>query len=169
MLSLFKPVLCMKKICIIGIGNPLRRDDGIGIVLLEKLVEQKKTLPKEIQYLDGGTGGMNLLHILPQFDIVIIIDAVQFNAAPGSYRFFTADEITTNKNINSISTHTNQLPQVIEISRQLEELPKQLFIFGIQPKNTSYGRNLSNALKKNIKTLLSSLQNEIETIIEKNK
>ena len=48
---------------IIGVGNPLRRDDGIGIVLLEKLIEKKSDLPEGIEYIDGGTGGMNLLHI----------------------------------------------------------------------------------------------------------
>jgi hydrogenase maturation protease len=159
----------MKKIGVIGIGNPLRCDDGIGIVLLKKLVEQKKTLPKEIEFIDGGTGGVNLLHLLPQFDIVIIIDAMQLNVSPGSYFFFKADDIKTNKNTISISTHTHQLAQVIEMSRQLGELPKQLFIFGIQPKNLSYKTNLSNELQTKINTLLNSLQNEITTVIEKSK
>ena len=52
----------MKKIGVIGIGNPLRRDDGIGILLLEKLVERKENMPDDIEYIDGGTGGMNRNH-----------------------------------------------------------------------------------------------------------
>jgi len=61
----------MKKIGVIGIGNPLRKDDGIGIVLLEKLVEIKDDLPDDIEYIDGGTGGMNLLHLFARFDIEV--------------------------------------------------------------------------------------------------
>jgi hydrogenase maturation protease len=158
----------MKKIGVIGIGNPLRRDDGIGIILLEKLIEQKKFLPKEIKFIDGGTGGMNLLHVIVSFDIVFIIDAVELNSDPGSYRLFTADEIKINKNSLFISTHENQLPQVIEMSKQLGELPKQIFIFGIQPKDTSYGKNLSNDLQTKIDSLLVSLINEIKNVLKIN-
>ena len=54
----------MKKIAVIGIGNPLRSDDGIGIVLIEKLIENKESFSKNVDFLDGGTGGFNLLHDL---------------------------------------------------------------------------------------------------------
>ena len=157
----------MKKICVIGLGNPLRKDDGIGIVLLKKLIQNKKTLPKQLEFIDGGTGGMNLLHILPQYDTVIIIDAVQLNAAPGSYSFFSADEIKVDKKKDLFSTHADQLPQVIQLSRQLKELPKQLYIFGVQPKDTTYGTDLSQVIQKNIDTLFIRLKNEIKMIIKK--
>lgn len=159
----------MKKFGIIGIGNPLRRDDGIGIILLEKLKEQKKDLPEEIEFIDGGTGGMNLLHVFSSFDNVLIIDAVQLHINPGSYKLFTADDININKKIIYISTHENQLPQVIEMSKQLGELPKKFFIFGIQPKDISYGTTLTNDIQTKINTLLKSLQNEIRKIFDKNK
>ena len=158
----------MKKICVIGIGNPLRKDDGIGIVLLKKLIQNKKTLPKNIEFIDGGTGGMNILHILPKYDTVVFIDAVQLNAAPGSYSFFSADEIKEDKKTDLFSTHADQLPQVIKLSRQLKELPKQLYIFGIQPKDISFGADLSNILQNNIETLFVKLTNEIKRIIKKN-
>jgi len=157
----------MKKIGIIGIGNPLRSDDGIGIYLLKKLVDEKKTLPKEIDYIDGGTGGMNLLHIIAGFGIVVVIDAMQLNAAPGAYRLFISDEIIANKNTFFFSTHENQLPQVIQMSKKLGELPKQFFIFGIQPKDISYKRNLSNDLQNKTSSLLESLKKEIKIIINK--
>lgn len=158
----------MKKIGVIGIGNPLRRDDGIGIILLEKLIEQKKFLPKKIEFIDGGTGGMNLLHVIVSFDIVFFIDAVELNSDPGSYRLFNADEIKTDKKSLFISTHENQLPQVIEMSKQLGELPKQIFIFGIQPKDISYGKDLTNDLQTKIDILIVSLKNEIKNVLKIN-
>jgi hydrogenase maturation protease len=154
----------MKKFGVIGIGNPLRRDDGIGIILLEKIKEQKKELPNEVEFIDGGTGGMSLLHIFACFDSILIIDAVQMNTTPGTYKIFTADDILINKNNFFISTHEHQLQQVIEMSKYLGEFPKDFFIFGIQPKDTSYSKNLTNDLQTKINILLKSLQDEIKKI-----
>lgn len=159
----------MKRICVIGIGNPLRCDDGIGIVLLNKLIEQKKSFPKKIEFIDGGTGGMNLLHVISRYDIVFIIDAMQLNAEPGYHRIFNTDEIRAIKKKDSVSTHADQLPQVIEISRQLKKLPKQLFIFGVQPKKISYKIGLSKELQSKVDILLTYLINEINKIIVMNK
>ncbi|MDH7506423.1 MAG: hydrogenase maturation protease [Candidatus Thermoplasmatota archaeon] len=159
----------MKKICVIGVGNPFRCDDGIGIILLNKLIEQKNLFPKKIDFIDGGTGGLNLLHVISRYDIVFFIDAMQLNAEPGSFRLFTLDEIKLFKKTKSFSTHTDQLPQLIEISRQLGELPKQLFIFGIQPKDMSFGSDLTIELKEKINIIFDNLITNIKNIILKNR
>jgi hydrogenase maturation protease len=86
-----------QKIGIIGLGNPLRRDDGIGLLLLQHLQTQKKNLPKNIEYIDGGTSGMNLLHLLAQFDVVMLIDAVDFKGKPGDARVFSLNDIQNQK------------------------------------------------------------------------
>jgi hydrogenase maturation protease len=157
----------MKKIGIIGIGNPLRSDDGIGIFLLQKLLKQKKTLPKEIEFIDGSTGGMNLLHIIAEFNIVIVIDAMNMNSKPGDYRIFKADEIIENESKFFFSTHENNLLQVIQMSKKLGELPKQFFIFGIQPKEISYRPSLSKDLQNKTSSILKSLKKEIKVILSK--
>ena len=159
----------MKKIGVIGIGNPLRRDDGIGIVLLEKLIEKKDELPSDIEYIDGGTGGMNLLHLLARFDIAIILDAVNFDGHPGELRLFTSEEVRSKKVSLNISTHESDFLKVIQLSKELEKQPDELFIFGIQPKDTSFGKGLSPELQRNIELLLIRLQTEIKTIFNKNK
>jgi len=158
----------MKKICVIGIGNPLRGDDGVGIVLLNKLMQKKNLLPKEIDFIDGGIGGMNLLHVIVQYDIVFIIDAVQLNSKPGSFRIFTADEIELYKKTNCFSTHIDQLSQVIQISKQLGELPKQFFIFGVQPKDISFRLDLTKEVKEKINMIMDHLILNIKNIVLKN-
>ena len=159
----------MKKIGVIGIGNPLRRDDGIGIVLLEKLIERKDELSSNTELIDGGTGGMNLLHLLARFDIAIILDAVNFDGHPGELRLFTLGEVRSKKISLNISTHESDFLKVIQLSKELEEQPDELFIFGIQPKDTSFGKGLSPELQRNIELLLIRLQTEIKTIFNKNK
>jgi hydrogenase maturation protease len=154
----------MKKVGVIGIGNPLRRDDGIGIVLVQKLREQKKTLPKYLEFIDGGTGGMSLLHSIVGFETVLCIDAVQLHAPPGSSRVFTIDDIKKNKDIFETAPHEINLVQVIELAKQMGELPKKLRIFGVQPKDMSYSEGLSKELTQKIDTLLFELKKEIISI-----
>lgn len=89
MLFSSKTVFMKKKIGIIGLGNPLHRDDGVGLLLLQRLQTQRIDLPKNIEYIEGGISGMNLLHLLTQFDTVLLIDAVDFKGKPGDARVFS--------------------------------------------------------------------------------
>lgn len=155
----------MKKIGVIGIGNPLRQDDGIGIVLLEKLVEMKDDLPDDIEYVDGGTGGMNLLHLLARFDIVFLIDAVNFGGPIGESKLFKAEDVYSKKIQIRISTHDTDFLKIIQLSKELGENPDELFVFGVQPKDISHGSNLSPELQQKIDLLLDNLISELKPIL----
>lgn len=156
----------MKKIGVIGIGNPLRKDDGIGIVLLEKLVEIKDDLPDDIEYIDGGTGGMNLLHLFARFDIVVFIDAVNFGGEIAESKFFNSEEVIS-KNIQiKISTHGSDILKIIQLSKELGENPDEIFIFGVQPQDMTPGTRLSHEIQENIDLLVNNLKVELKNIME---
>ena len=155
----------MKKIGVIGIGNPLRQDDGVGIVLLEKLIERKDDMPGDIEYVDGGTGGVSLLHILARFDIVIIIDAVSFGSHPGESKLFKPDAVKSQKRSVNISTHESDFLKIIELSKKLGKNPGEIFVFGVQPSDVSYGTNLSPELQQKVESLFTNLKEEIKSII----
>ncbi|MDH7517548.1 MAG: hydrogenase maturation protease [Candidatus Thermoplasmatota archaeon] len=152
----------MKKSAVIGIGNTMRKDDGIGIILIEKLLEQKEKLPKNIEFIDGGIGGMNLLHLLVNFDFAMIVDAVNFGGQPGETRVFTLDEIKSKKIQAKTSTHESDFLKIIELSKQLNECPEEIIVFGVQPKDTSHGQNLSAELEKKLSSILDNLKIEIK-------
>jgi len=154
----------MTKIGIIGLGNPLRKDDGIGIVLLNKLKQQKKKLGKNIELIDGGIGGMNLLHVLARFDIVVLIDAVDFQGAPGESHVFTVAQLQSKKTPDRFSTHESDFLNIICLSKELNELPRKIIIFAVQPQDVSFGTDLSEQLEKNLDGLLGSLQRQIHTL-----
>ena len=156
----------MKKIGVIGIGNPLRKDDGIGIVLLEKLVEIKDDLPDDIEYIDGGTGGMNLLHLFARFDIVVFIDAVNFGGEIAESKFFNSEDVIS-KNIQiKISTHGSDILKIIQLSKKLGENPDEIFIFGVQPQDMTPGTRLSHEIQENIDLLVDNLKVELKNIME---
>jgi hydrogenase maturation protease len=154
----------MKKIGVIGLGNPLRRDDGIGIVLLELVRKNRRSFPKHIEFVDGGTGGMNLLHLLVQFDTALIIDAVLFNGRPGEIRLFDKEEILSRAVPVKMSTHKADFFHILHLSKELKELPSQLFFFGIQPKDTSHGTDLSPDLKLALPQLYKKLVTKIKAM-----
>ena len=135
------------KTAVIGIGNPLRKDDGIGIILVEKLREEKLS---NIVCIDAGTGGIQLLPILSNYDRIIIVDAVQFKAKPGETKIFRLDEIKVDRGKNLLSIHMMNVIQVIQLYEKLEDKTLDITIFGIKPYDTSPGTKLSPLLKEKL-------------------
>ena len=154
----------MKKIAVIGIGNPLRSDDGIGIVLIEKLIENKKVFPKYIDFLDGGTGGFNLLHDLSKYEKVVIIDAVNIDKKPGESMFFNIKDVKSkNTNIN-ITTHEQDFLKILDLSEKLDEKPIEIYFYAIQPTDLSYNHRLSKVLEEKISFYIFDIKEKIENI-----
>jgi hydrogenase maturation protease len=156
----------MKKIGIIGIGNPLRKDDGVGIILLKRLQQRKKEFPKNLEFIDGGTGGMNVLHLLARFKMVLIVDAVDFHGQPGEARSFTLKDIQSKKAQVQLSTHESDFLNVLRLSKKLKELPQTLVIFGVQPRDISHGMGLSKEIELVLDDLCIKLQKEIQTLVK---
>ncbi len=146
------------KIGIIGVGNTFMGDDGIGCAVVEEL--KKKPLPKNIIVIDIGASIWNLVHILSKFDAVIMVDAVDFGGVPGETRCFSPEDISL-RHTHSLSIHGSNLLDIIKISRELNENPKKIVIFGIQPATIVPSTELSLALK----TKLSKITMEILEIL----
>jgi hydrogenase maturation protease len=156
----------MKNVAIVGIGNPLRTDDGIGILLLEKLMEKRNEFLHPVEFIDGGTGGVNLLHILARYDIVILLDAIEFKGRPGDHRLFTLDDIQANQVSGSISTHEQDVLKIIHLSKKLGELPEELLFFGIQPKDTSPGIGVSKQIQQMMDQLTYHFIDEVHKVFK---
>ncbi|MFW5904464.1 MAG: hydrogenase maturation protease [Candidatus Saliniplasma sp.] len=149
-----------KNIGVIGLGNPLNGDDGIGIVLIQKLEERGKS--PHISIFDAGTGGMKVLHFLKDLDKVIIIDAVDLDKEPGDFVFFNPEEVKSLKEPSG--THDSNLFEVLELSKDLGEIPDEIIIMGIQPKCTEIGEDLSDEVENNLENMLDSLEEMISEL-----
>lgn len=159
----------VSSIGIIGVGNPLRKDDGIGILLLDELKKESESFPNTVSFVDGGTGGMNLLHIFNRFDLVIILDAVNFHGSPGEARFFSLNEIQSQKQVSTVSTHNADLFQIIRIGQDLNECPEHVFVFGIQPADISFGEGLTEELQNKFNEIITSMKHHVFKIIDSQK
>lgn len=129
---------------ILGCGNLLLQDEGIGVHLIEYL--KQKELPKDVELLDGGTAGFDLIDFIQQAEKVVIIDAVKAGGEPGSIYCFNPDDFETEVPPRT-SLHGITLKDVFGILQELGPLPK-IKIIGIEPKNIDYGTELSPELKE---------------------
>ncbi len=161
--------MTISSIGIIGVGNPLRKDDGIGILLLDQLKKESDPLPHNVSFVDGGTGGMNLLHLFNRFDLIILLDAVNFQGSPGETRFFSLNDIKSQKQVSTVSTHNADLFQIIRLGQELNECPKKIFVFGVQPADVSFGEGLTEAVQNKFNDIRSSMKNHVFRIVEDQK
>jgi hydrogenase maturation protease len=117
------------RMAIIGVGNPMMADDGIG----PRLISELEGSVSGVDLIDIGTGGMQLVHVLARYDSVVIIDAAEMGLAPREYRIFSPGDVVSFKETRSYSLHDWDLMRSIEISRQLGEAPEKILIFAVQP------------------------------------
>jgi len=117
------------KLPVIGLGNLLMGDDGAGIYVINEL--RKQNLPEEVDIIDGGTGGVELIDILASSRTVIVIDAIMThgNSITG-IRLFSPDAFIF-KEDNGYSLHDVELTSVLSLMRALDlEIP-EIKIVGI--------------------------------------
>lgn len=134
-----------KRIVIIGVGNLLLGDEGIGIHVVEEL--SKRNLPANVEVIDGGTGGVALLSLMEGAGKVIIVDAVLGGNSPGKIYVLDAERLMKGV-VKFISLHEMDLLSTLMIGRELGKLPPELILVGVEPKNyEEYNMDLSPEVK----------------------
>ena len=114
---------------IVGIGNPILGDDGVGIHVLRKLEE--KEMDENIVLEEAYTGGMNLVDIIVGYDKAILIDAViRSEDEPGSVYLMDAASMESS---HSTNPHDTSFPEALEVARKMGEkgLPSEIHLVGI--------------------------------------
>ena len=132
-----------RPILILGIGNILLRDEGVGVRVIETLQQQKT--PDTIDLVDGGTSGADLIDVLADRRKVIIVDAVDAGKAPGTVIRFEEDDLENIPN-SALSLHELGIAETLKMTSKLNCKPKEVVFFGIQPKDISPGLELSDEM-----------------------
>lgn len=152
----------MAKLGVLGIGNTLKGDDGIGIVLVNRL--QDKDIPGGVEFHEVGTSGMNILHYLKDLETAVIVDAIRSEGEPGDSVFFHPDEVDSDIEVRS--THDANLLEAIELSEAMGERPDRIVIMGVIPKDMPIRDELSPALQEKLPELLGKLRDKVVSLIE---
>jgi hydrogenase maturation protease len=147
---------------IIGFGNIYMGDDGVGIRVIEKIKEQGIFDDYDnVEVIDGGTSGVDLIFFLQQADKIIIIDAVDAGQGTGEIVTFNIGDVVDfgNKVTKSFSLHDINLKEVFELIRNLK-IEKDLKIIGINPKEVDYCEKLSPQIENKIPQIIAIIKKE---------
>lgn len=132
---------------VLGIGNTLLSDEGIGVHVTRYLSDHHAPLP-DTEFLDGGTLSFTLAASIENADNLIVIDATQLNEAPGSVRAFVGDAMDTFLTGRSKrSVHEVGLMDLLSIATLTGRLPGKRALIGIQPHSMDWGEHPSAAVE----------------------
>jgi hydrogenase maturation protease len=149
------------KIMILGIGNILMKDEGVGVRVIEYM--KNLDLPKEIELMDGGTSTPLLFPYFTEINHLIVIDAVKGKMPPGSiYRLKLEDLLPPGE--TSVSLHDLGLIDALHMAAQIGKQPKTVTIFGIEPKEIDWGMSLSPEIKALLPRMAKLVLAEINKI-----
>ena len=131
----------VKRKVVLGLGNLLNKDEGLGVQALKRLDAQWGA-QSEVELLDGGVLGLNLLMIVEDCSHLLILDAVNVGKPPGTVVELRKDQIPLYAGIK-LSQHQITFQEVLGLANMRGFLPEHLHLVGIQPADLSIGLELS--------------------------
>lgn len=146
---------------VMGVGNILLSDEGLGVRFLDELA--KVELPANVEILEGGTAGLELVHLIQDVDFLIIVDAFNANAEPGALFRFQPGDLKVIPEQYEVSFHQIGIIEVLAMAKVLGQAPQTL-IFGIQPKSLEWGLEISPEILALFPRLTELVRNEIDFI-----
>ena len=130
---------------VLGLGNALRGDDGIGPAVIEWL--DRQDLPPGVEPIDGGTSGLDIVSILMGRERAFIVDAANFGRAPGEWVRFTPDVAQLKGNDATLSLHSAGFADALALGAALNVLPPSIVIYGVQPQSLDWSPRLSDVVQ----------------------
>ena len=149
----------MKKVAVIGVGNILMGDEGVGVRVVEEL--GRLELPEGVQLIDAGTAIHALMGRLSEFDKVVIVDAVKGGGAPGTIYRLALDEIESNPS-QPFSLHDLGVLETLRIERLIGDAPEEVVIVGIEPEKVAPSLELSPSLREKLPELIRAVLEELK-------
>jgi hydrogenase maturation protease len=127
-----------KRTLVLGIGNTIMTDEGVGIHVIEHL---QKTCPDKdnVSFIDGGTLSFSLAGFLAEHEQLIVVDAARTGGAPGSVVCYEGNEMDRYLTGNRQSVHEVGLTDLLDIARLSDHYPENRALIGIEPESMDWG------------------------------
>lgn len=144
------------KILVVGIGNILLQDEGIGVRVIEALRE--RPLPGQVELLDMGTATMNLAFYLSGVSKLVIVDALRAGQKPGTVYRCSPEDLVPQEG-GPVSLHDLGVVEALSMSKKLGHSP-EVVIIGIEPKTIDWGMELTDEIKKEVPNIVNVVLKE---------
>ncbi|MCE5243664.1 MAG: HyaD/HybD family hydrogenase maturation endopeptidase [Desulfobacteraceae bacterium] len=149
-----------KRILVLGVGNILLRDEGIGVKTVQRLQADYR-FSENVELMDGGTLGLRLLDPIAGADALIVVDAVQNGEPPGTLHRLTMDVLENRLSFRN-SLHELDMVQCLAYADMLGNRPETV-ILGIEPADISpWGTELTEVVESRMEELCRQVLEEIE-------
>ncbi len=151
----------MSRALVLGVGNILLQDEGVGVRVVEHLQEHY-IFPDEVQVLDGGTMGLDLLLYLEGVKHLLVVDAVDARRPPGSIIRLTDDEIPVLLG-RKLSPHQIGLADLLSVAGLRDLTPQQVVLIGVQPAWLETGLDLSPTIQARLPSIVDMVLEEVKS------
>lgn len=143
---------------ILGLGNVLCGDDGLGVAAVARL-DRGYRAPEGVVFMDGGTLGLALLHYVRQADTLLLVDAIRADRAPGSLVRLTGDEVAPAV-ASRLSVHQIGVADLLDGLRWTDSGPSEIVLLGLVPETLELGLGRSPAVEAALPGLLEAVVEE---------
>ena len=150
-----------KDVILLGLGNLLVEDEGIGLHVIKHINAHYRFEPA-IEIVDGGTAGFELLPFFQDYDRILMVDAVEFGEEPGYVGRMENDDILTQLK-NNMSLHHLGITDVLSSVKLLEYDPSHIVLIGIQPQSMEVRMGLSDLLRSRIEPVTREILRILES------
>jgi len=150
------------RIVVLGVGNTLLSDEGVGVRAIEKL-QLEYELPPEVVVIDGGTTGMEMLEDLSNAKHIIIVDAVRSGNAPASIIKLTGDQVPVFFK-TKLSPHQIGLSDVLATLAFIGEQPGGVTVIGVEPVSLETSMSLSPQVEAQLPKVVELVVSELRLL-----
>jgi hydrogenase maturation protease len=136
-----------RPVVVLGLGNPLMGDEGVGVVLVQEFIQVAADYPS-VDFVDAGTSGLSILHQMDGRAKAILVDCALMGEAPGTIRRFTLDQVASVKPLSNLSIHEGDVVKIVQMARTLGQCPREVVFFGIEPQGIAPGSMFSGPMRQ---------------------
>jgi hydrogenase maturation protease len=152
-----------KPVRIIGVGNVLCTDDGLGPYAI-KVLEAQYDFPADVEVIDVGTPGLDFTPYLADARMVIVLDTVKGDEPPGSLRLLRDDEIIAKPPPSRMSPHEPGLREALMATEFSDSSPEEILLIGVVPESTGQGTKLTEAVRSAVPSVVDAVMVELERL-----
>lgn len=146
-----------RPLVVLGIGNLLLSDDGVGVRVIEAL--EDVALPGDVELVDGGTAGADLIEVVADRQKVIVIDAMETGGPPGTVLRVPGADLCAED--TQLSLHEVGLVDALHMARRLGCEPGEVVVFGVQPERLELTLELSETVSGAIPDIVRRVREEL--------
>jgi hydrogenase maturation protease len=137
-------------VLVLGLGNPLLGDDGVGLRLLERLAADEQRWRGLVELVDGGTQGMALLGRVERRDALVFLDAVALGSPPGTVHALAGDEVMAACTRPGQTAHELGAGELLRAAALVGALPPVIALVGVEPASVESGVGLSVIVEQSL-------------------